>query len=317
MDLRGRAFLFLPSVLFLFQCYSPPEVSVQEESEASWSLAAITDEPVAQGAVDSGSPQIILAALLEAYPGRITSLEIRNKDWSILVNGELFYWAEGRLLPEDRLENAEDYVSYHFKPYPEELPPLRDLSHEEVDKLEEILEQRESLNDTRFPGFMTSLWGMDDFLTAENTAIRTDFLGHNIRVHPDVKEALKRVEMRILQAAVSDEAIAIWVENLSSTGAYVWRNIAGSANRSLHSYGIAIDLIPGDYRGKQAYWRWAADFYDEWWLIPYTERFQIPREVVEAFEAEGFIWGGKWLLFDQIHFEYRPELIVLGRIAGN
>ncbi len=317
MDPGGRAFLFLPSVLFLFQCSSPPEVSVQEVSVTSQSLAEIPDETVAQAAVDSGSPRVILAALLEAYPDRISSLEIRNNDWSILVGGELYYWAEGRLLPGYKLENAEDYVSYHFKPYPEELPPLREFSTEELDKLKEILKQRESLNDTRFSGFMTSLWGMGDYLTAENTVIRTDFLGYNIRVHPDVEDALKRVEMRILQVAASDDAVAVWIENLSSAGAYVWRNIAGSANRSLHSYGIAIDLIPGDYRGKQAYWRWAADFYDEWWTIPYTERFQVPREVVEAFEAEGFIWGGKWLLFDQIHFEYRPELIILGRIAGN
>ncbi len=307
MSLRDRAFLFLPSVLFLFQCSSPPEVSVQEMSDASQPTAAIPDE--------SESPRIILAALIEAYPDRISSLEIRDNDWSILVGGEIYYWAEGRLLPEDRLENAEDYVSYQFKPYSGELPPLSELSSEDIDRLKEILQQRESLNDTRFYGFMRALWGMDDFLTAENTVIRADFLGYNIRVHPDVKEALKRVEMRILQAAEFDAATAAWIDNLSSAGAYVWRNIAGSANRSLHSYGIAIDLIPGDYRGRQAYWRWAADFYDDWWNIPYTERFQVPGVVVDAFEANGFIWGGKWLLFDQIHFEYRPELIILGRSA--
>jgi len=299
--------MFLPSVLFLFQCSSPPEVSVQEVSDASQSTAVIPDE--------SESPRIILAALIEAYPDRISSLEIRDNDWSILVGGEIYYWAEGRLLPEDRLENAEDYVSYQFKPYSGELPPLKELSSQDIDRLKEILQQRESLNDTRFYGFMRALWGMDDFLTAENTVIRADFLGYNIRVHPDVMEALKRVEMRILQAAEYDAVTAAWIDNLSSAGAYVWRNIAGSANRSLHSYGIAIDLIPGDYRGRQAYWRWAADFYDDWWNIPYTERFQVPGVVVDAFEANGFIWGGKWLLFDQIHFEYRPELIILGRSA--
>ena len=36
---------------------------------------------------------------------------------------------------------------------------------------------------------------------------------------------------------------------------------------------------------------------------------------VEAFEAEGFIWGGKWSEFDLMHFEYRPELILLARLA--
>ncbi|HNY22827.1 MAG TPA: M15 family metallopeptidase, partial [Treponemataceae bacterium] len=36
-----------------------------------------------------------------------------------------------------------------------------------------------------------------------------------------------------------------------------------------------------------------------------------PAAVVEAFEREGFVWGGKWLLWDNMHFEYRPELLVL------
>jgi hypothetical protein len=26
-----------------------------------------------------------------------------------------------------------------------------------------------------------------------------------------------------------------------------------------------------------------------------------------AFEAEGFIWGGKWAAFDLMHFEYGPS----------
>lgn len=29
--------------------------------------------------------------------------------------------------------------------------------------------------------------------------------------------------------------------------------------------------------------------------------------VVEAFEREGFVWGGRWNQFDTFHFEYRPE----------
>ena len=32
---------------------------------------------------------------------------------------------------------------------------------------------------------------------------------------------------------------------------------------------------------------------------------------IRAFEAHGFVWGGKWLFFDTIHFEYRPELLTL------
>jgi len=31
--------------------------------------------------------------------------------------------------------------------------------------------------------------------------------------------------------------------------------------------------------------------------------------LVEIFERYGFIWGGKWLHYDTMHFEFRPDLI--------
>ena len=36
-----------------------------------------------------------------------------------------------------------------------------------------------------------------------------------------------------------------------------------------------------------------------------------PLAFVKAFEREGFVWGGKWLFFDTMHFEYRPEILML------
>ena len=50
-------------------------------------------------------------------------------------------------------------------------------------------------------------------------------------------------------------------------------------------------------------WAWARNRGD----IPYRNR--IPYEIAEVFEAERFIWGGKWYHYDTMHFEYRPELI--------
>jgi hypothetical protein len=41
-----------------------------------------------------------------------------------------------------------------------------------------------------------------------------------------------------------------------------------------------------------------------------------PVSVIAAFEHEGFVWGGKWLFFDTMHFEYRPEIIVMARTAN-
>jgi hypothetical protein len=36
-----------------------------------------------------------------------------------------------------------------------------------------------------------------------------------------------------------------------------------------------------------------------------------PAAVIGAFEKQGFVWGGKWLFFDTMHFEYRPEILLM------
>jgi hypothetical protein len=36
---------------------------------------------------------------------------------------------------------------------------------------------------------------------------------------------------------------------------------------------------------------------------------RIPVEIVRLGERHGFIWGGYWLHYDTMDFEYRPELL--------
>ena len=62
---------------------------------------------------------------------------------------------------------------------------------------------------------------------------------------------------------------------------------------------------------RDSYWRWAGCQPKK--SCSYPERVLQDRglqDVVTIFEANGFIWGGKWFHFDTIHFEYRPELLV-------
>lgn len=79
-------------------------------------------------------------------------------------------------------------------------------------------------------------------------------------------------------------------------GTFNWRPIAGTNRLSTHSYGIAIDINPD----MSSYWRWDK---------VYSYNNKIPREIVEIFERNGYIWGGKWYHYDTMHFEYRPELL--------
>jgi hypothetical protein len=70
-------------------------------------------------------------------------------------------------------------------------------------------------------------------------------------------------------------------------------------------------LLAPQLGGKAAYRRWAMDVNAEWWTIPYDRRWMMPSAVVAAFEHQGLVWGGKWLFFDTMHFEYRPEIFIL------
>ena len=69
--------------------------------------------------------------------------------------------------------------------------------------------------------------------------------------------------------------------------------------RSNMSFGVSLDINVA----RSAYWQWQKP------PEPIRWRNQIPAAIVEAFEAEGFIWGGRWYHYDTMHFEYRPELL--------
>ncbi len=61
---------------------------------------------------------------------------------------------------------------------------------------------------------------------------------------------------------------------------------------------------------KGLYWNWQKQKDpDHWMLPPLSERWMPPESVIRIFEDEGFIWGGKWSIWDNMHFEYHPELI--------
>ena len=124
--------------------------------------------------------------------------------------------------------------------------------------------------------------------------VRIDFLGHKVQVHKKAAAAFTRVAARLGKLVAADKSLAPFVARLGGT--FNARNIAGTDRPSAHSYGIAIDLNDA----LSDYWRWEKG--GAW-------RNRIPQAIVDAFEAEGFIWGGRWYHFDTMHFEWRPELL--------
>ena len=96
-------------------------------------------------------------------------------------------------------------------------------------------------------------------------------------------------------------AFAAYLKNIAGT--FSWRNIAGTNRLSMHSFGMTID-INTKYSN---YWQWDCKCKNENAKLIYKNRISL--EIVKIFEKYGFIWGGNWLHYDTMHFEYRPELL--------
>lgn len=118
--------------------------------------------------------------------------------------------------------------------------------------------------------------------------------GHSVKFHRRAAPALGRVATRLEALLRMEPQLADFFRVLGGT--FNARTIAGTERTSAHAWGIAIDIDTG----KSDYWRDVGK--------PIVWRNRIPSSIVAAFEAEGFVWGGRWFHYDTMHFEWRPEL---------
>ncbi len=113
-----------------------------------------------------------------------------------------------------------------------------------------------------------------------------------------VNDVAGRMERVIAQLETLPDRLKAFL--VPSAGTYNCRVVADTGMPSMHASGAAIDISTA----QSDYWVWAKGKGAQ--TIPY--RNKIPWEIVEIFEAEKFIWGGKWYHYDTMHFEYRPEM---------
>jgi hypothetical protein len=257
----------------------------------------------------------VLRALADAYPDRIGAVEFDDGDWSILVYGERFYFAGGRFLPASLREEVNQFAAMPFYFYQEELPTWVPPTPEESVRLSEQTRARNTNQLKRSTLFTDTLWRSRNRDEAWEHIKQIRFLGMTVQVHYSILVQLSLVEEQILKAAKTNSAVRQWVNNLGSADAWAWRNIASIENRSYHAYGAAIDLMPKSSSGLELYWLWTSGKKIDWWNVPYSGRYHPPNEVIKIFESFGFIRGGKWRYYDTIHFEYRPEILLLSGMA--
>ena len=261
--------------------------------------------------------ELVMKALHMGYPQDISAVEFRNDDWAVLMRDIWYYYCDGRLLQEDKREEAANYRSQIFYRYTNELPPfiLRPVPEPRTGGANNNASQQRAR--LARSSFMDDLWQSRDRTEAYANIRTVRFLDRTIRVHYKIVEILAHVEERILEEAGNDRSVQAWINSLAPPESWSWRNIATTESRSFHSYGVAIDLRPRALGRLQTYWLWTSQHRSDWFNVPYEERYHPPEAVIKIFEEHGFIWGGKWQRFDTMHFEYRPEVMILNDMPLN
>ncbi|MCL2721334.1 MAG: M15 family metallopeptidase [Treponema sp.] len=273
--------------------------SVQTSAQDDW-------RPVPSTALIEGDLEAqhkILLALAQGYPDIITDVEFINNDWTMMVNGVLFYYANGRFLPERLRNQWRNYLPYDFYTY----PFTGTDEHRRIFLDNPVYSVGSSF-------LFDTIYGAHSEDEAWELQEKYSLFGVKILVHPLVVPILDRISDQVRVAARQDRTINPWIAELHTSTPHFgwnWRPIAGTNRRSNHSYGIAVDLLPRDLRGRLTYWRYEDE--NDGRNVPINRRtyYMPPDTVIKIFEEHGFIWGGNWALIDTMHFEYRPEILIL------
>ncbi|ADN02098.1 M15 family metallopeptidase [Spirochaeta thermophila] len=257
-----------------------------------------------------------LSVLRNAYPDLTFDpvYDHEQGDWRLVVSAGgrtgVFYRAGGRFLPPDRVGDQDRYRMLIYR-YAEQIPDPGRFTEEDIERIVRFASPENRSSGRVTPTFFFDLvYDSASMEQVERHIVQVSFLGKKVKVHERIVEPLARIEAALLRLAEEDPETAGFIHTLEVVEGYSWRTIRDTSGRSFHSMGIALDLLPAGWQRKTLYWYWERNKgNDRWMLIPLSERWMPPLKVIEVFEAHGFIWGGKWPVWDNMHFEYRPELI--------
>lgn len=244
-------------------------------------LAALIAAVVPTTADDTGKR----AALLAGFPGQFV---FEGND-VVFADGTRIVWDDGKARSAEELIASPDVEDMFHYVYPlaaaGEMTPEKDFDPGRV----------------RNEAFFKAIYGASAG-AVDDHVVGVPWLGGSVHV-----TTVLGIDQRIAEiAAGMTGELADYGRNPG--GGFNWRVIAGTSQLSVHSFGAAFD-INVDYSD---YWRWGDVNAD-----PIAFKNRIPLAVVALFEAQGFIWGGRWYHYDTMHFEYRPELIAYAKAMAN
>ncbi|MBO7486373.1 MAG: M15 family metallopeptidase [Spirochaetaceae bacterium] len=251
----------------------------------------------------------------KAYPDKNISYYNNGNDWVISLNNKEFCWADGRLLPKDKADKFSDYDPQQIYPYTGKPRNPAEYTKEKIALLkqkgtQEALQKEKPVDES----FIIELLGVKNRIITEEKIVKSQLLGHRLNIHKYIKDKISTISNEIESLAAKDKEIADFIKTVYETSGYNWRTIDGTnERRSCHSYGIAIDVLIKNNK-KTTYWEWERVWNPDWMLVPQKRLWTPPEAVIKSFEKQGFVWGGTWDEYDTMHFEYRPELIELGKL---
>ena len=226
--------------------------------------------------------------LMLAYPDHITDVDKKsdNEVYLVMKSGRrILYDDNKKKSHEEKLSN----------------PDLQDMLEQDypLEKGSEIMDKSFDPGRARHYGLLNEVYGNSKSAVEKNLInLKYGYSNYQFnsknKANTYLEEALK--EVMPLGKTRGDIGRILY----PASGTYNYRVISGTGRLSPHSYGIAIDLKSD----KRDYWKWSSEKQGK-------ERInEYPKELVEAFEKNYFVWGGKWGHFDILHFEYRPEIIL-------
>ncbi|MFO1171228.1 MAG: M15 family metallopeptidase [Hyphomicrobiaceae bacterium] len=257
-------------------------------------VALLTLAAVMSATALAAEPDPRIAALIAAYPDVIKAQEGNDL---VLADGTKFVIDDGRgKKPFETLLDEPDIDDQFYVPYQlgnKGFPPGVD----------------EDPGRVRFEPLFKKMYGDCEKGEVKAKLVTVKWLPKHKGGSVEVNSANGLAKALEAVSAELDEMDGKFIRYLKpSAGTYNCRVIAGTKRMSMHAYAAAIDINTK----VSDYWRWAKPAKDG--TYPYKN--QVPIEIVDVFEKHGFIWGGKWYHYDTMHFEYRPELIALGKAAA-
>lgn len=235
-----------------------------------------------------------LLCIMIAYPELVVKVEKT-------LDGKIYLITKGgsKLLYDDKKQKSpNDKLSY---------PDLQDMLEIQypLQRINKLMDEDYDPGRRRiYPLLKEAYGGSKEKVQSNLVRVKVGYTYLDFNKNNKAAESLKNAMSEI--SSIIEKKGNIGACIFPPSGTFNYRLISGTNQLSAHAFGIAIDLKSD----KRDYWKWASRQEGEKRMLSY------PREVVDIFEKNNFVWGGKWGHFDILHFEYRPEIIYKAKYFG-